>query len=387
MPVPHTNPPPRLSVCIIARNEEAFLPACLRSVAPLAPQTVVVDTGSEDNTPALARAAGAEVVSFAWRDDFSAARNASIACATGEWILVLDADEELTPEAAQTLPEEMADARVIAYRLPLFEASPPHDGPHYVPRLFRNVPEAHYTGRIHEQVFPSLEPVREKLGLENRLGRTRILHHGYSGGVARNREKAARNLCLLERELAERPADANLLMNYGLELVRNGQPDEGLVAYRQAFGLLASIPPGRVVPELRETLLTQLASRLFAAGRFSEVIDRLSGPLGEGMGLSASLHLILGLALLRQGQAAKAAPHFLASIARRDDPVCAPPLPQLRTGIPFHCLGHCLARCGQDEEALGAFTEAARLSPNSQPIQADLAHHRLHSLAHSHSNS
>jgi glycosyltransferase involved in cell wall biosynthesis len=84
---------------LIAKNEERFLPQCLRSVRALASQIVVVDTGSTDRTVDIAREFGAEVHSFSWCDDFSAARNAALEHATGDWILILDADEELKPEA------------------------------------------------------------------------------------------------------------------------------------------------------------------------------------------------------------------------------------------------------------------------------------------------
>src|SRR5262249_37734632 len=67
---------PSLSVCLITRNEERFLGSCLESVREVAHQIVVVDTGSTDGTREVAVRYGAEVFSFDWCDDFSAARNA-----------------------------------------------------------------------------------------------------------------------------------------------------------------------------------------------------------------------------------------------------------------------------------------------------------------------
>ncbi len=75
------------------RDEAEHLSECLRSVDGMVDEMVIVDTGSEDNTPAIAKSMGASVFFFQWKDDFSAARNESLKYASGDWILVLDADE------------------------------------------------------------------------------------------------------------------------------------------------------------------------------------------------------------------------------------------------------------------------------------------------------
>ena len=92
---------PALSVCLIAKNEERFLPQCLRSVRALASQIVVVDTGSTDRTVDIAREMRGRSAFLPWCDDFSAARNAALEHATGDWIFILDADEELMPGQAE----------------------------------------------------------------------------------------------------------------------------------------------------------------------------------------------------------------------------------------------------------------------------------------------
>src|SRR5262245_11843004 len=87
--------PPRVSLCMIVKDEAAHLPACLATVADLVDEVVVVDTGSADATRQLARAWGARVHDFPWCDDFAAARNESLRHATGEWIFWLDADDRV----------------------------------------------------------------------------------------------------------------------------------------------------------------------------------------------------------------------------------------------------------------------------------------------------
>ena len=86
---------PRVSLCMIVKDAEATLRACLASVDDLVDEMIVVDTGSTDSTRAVATRAGAALFDFAWVDDFSAARNESIRHATGDWIFWLDADEQL----------------------------------------------------------------------------------------------------------------------------------------------------------------------------------------------------------------------------------------------------------------------------------------------------
>ena len=92
-----------LSLSMIVRDEEARLGECLRSVQGFADEMVVVDTGSTDATVAIAEAAGARVEQIPWPGDFAPARNQALEFLNGDWVLVLDADEQLRPEAIPAL--------------------------------------------------------------------------------------------------------------------------------------------------------------------------------------------------------------------------------------------------------------------------------------------
>lgn len=96
------SPQPRLSLCMIVKDEERFLPACLESVCGLVDEIIMVDTGSSDKTKEIAQRfineVGGKLIDFAWINDFSAARNAGLKHATGDWILVLDADEVIAKQ-------------------------------------------------------------------------------------------------------------------------------------------------------------------------------------------------------------------------------------------------------------------------------------------------
>jgi tetratricopeptide (TPR) repeat protein len=373
LPASLTPRAPRLTVCLIAKNEERFLGRCLESIQTVADQIVVVDTGSTDWTKQIAERFGAEVYSFPWNDDFSAARNAALERATGDWVLSLDADEELRREDLHVLRQEMAQPQVMAYRIPIVTVDREDEGCSYVPRLFRNAPGLFFVGRVHEQVFTSIELRRAEWGLENRFGRSTLLHYGYADEVMKERNKSARNLALLERAVEETPNDPNLVMNLGLELMRSGQPAAGLEQYWQAFRLLLLERDAQGVPELRETLLTQLSTHLLAAGRFQEVTEVLqTGPARAG-GLTASMHFTLGLALMQLQQIPQAIQHLRRCLALRDQPALSPVRKEVRQGGPHHCLALCLKMLKQPREAASAFQAALKEAPESRPLRHDFA--------------
>jgi hypothetical protein len=97
----------RLSACVIARNEQRRLPACLASVE-FCDEIVVVDSGSTDRTVEIARAAGARVLERAWKG-FAAQRNMALDAARGEWVLEVDADERITPPLRDEIVALLAD--------------------------------------------------------------------------------------------------------------------------------------------------------------------------------------------------------------------------------------------------------------------------------------
>lgn len=355
----------KLTVCVLTKNEEKFLAQCLASVKGLADQLLVLDTGSTDRTIEIAKARGAEVHSFTWCDDFSAARNAALEHITGDWVLMLDADEELPADQHAKLRADMANAGAISYRLPLVNHGEEAQGRSFVPRLFRNAPGVYYYGRIHEQVFPSLLPLCKQFGLETKLGTAQITHHGYAKEVIKDRNKIERNLNLLQLAIAERPQDANLQMNLGLELVRSGDLNAGIAHYREAFRLMSALSPNEVVPELREVLLTQFTSHLYKLRAHDEVVNALNSPLAKNGGLTASLHFALGLAHYELNQPREAAEQMKQCVAKRNQPALSPINTDILTAAPNHCLALSLAKlndAGGSEKAFQAgLKEGGRL--------------------------
>ncbi len=101
-------PEPRLSVLIVARNEERNLEECLASTRFADEQVVIVDAASEDATLEIARRL-ADVVSIRTFDHFANQRNAALDLASGDWVLSIDADERVTPDLAVEIRQTLAD--------------------------------------------------------------------------------------------------------------------------------------------------------------------------------------------------------------------------------------------------------------------------------------
>lgn len=214
---------PTLSVCMITKDEEQNLPRALRSVCGLASEIIVIDTGSSDRTVDIARLFGCRVGYTDWTWDFAAARNVSLADATGDWILVLDADEEITPQMRERLPEVLAEVRDSAVITSLLNM---HNGQLTqrmdTVRLFRNFRGIRYRGRIHEQVLPSVADVGGRAVWRD----LPLLHFGYTPEEDERKDRRDRNLRLLEMGHAEEP-DEPLYWHYlGGELAARARHEE-----------------------------------------------------------------------------------------------------------------------------------------------------------------
>lgn len=199
---------PTLTLCMIVRDEGPRLAACLASVRGLADEIVVVDTGSRDDTAALARRLGARVVDFPWCDDFSAARNAGLAAATGRWILVLDADESVPPAAHEPLRALVSGPTGRAYNLVQRSTLPGGSATVavHIARLFPRHPAVRFERPIHEQVNTSLE----RAGIQIIDTDIEFDHSGYADPAAMS-GKRERNRAIIAAALAHDPeGDPNL---------------------------------------------------------------------------------------------------------------------------------------------------------------------------------
>jgi GT2 family glycosyltransferase/Flp pilus assembly protein TadD len=225
----------RVSLCLIVKNEEDNLAACLDSAADLVEEIVLVDTGSTDRTKEIAARYGARIIDFPWCDSFSAARNEGLRHATGDWIFWLDADDRLDDANRSKLRELFAglDHQNLAYSmkclcLPDAKNRTATAVDHI--RLFRNHPQVRWQYRVHEQILPA---IRDQGG-DVRFTEIVIHHTGYCDPGVRAK-KLQRDLRLLHLEQAEQPDDPFTLFNLGAILQELGQHAEALPCLRRSL--------------------------------------------------------------------------------------------------------------------------------------------------------
>lgn len=299
---------PKISLCMIVRDEAAHLGPCLESARHAVDEVVVVDTGSADHTMAVAREAGARVFEHPWQEDFSAPRNEACQRARGDFVLLLDADERLAPGAGAELRNIVGSAGfecglVALHNADRLDASVPDvvrgaaraGEPILLPRVFRRTPDLSWEGVVHEM------PRRWLARPERSIVRTsiEIAHYGAIPELRRQLGKNDRNLRLLEKRCARHADDTGARTYLARELVRRGDHEraraEVLTAWR---GALAQ--PGRVALTLIPT--ATLAAFLLLADqqptRALEVLDiarQRCEPHPNLELLTADAHYFLGM--------------------------------------------------------------------------------------------
>ncbi len=230
--------PAGLSLCMIVKNEERFLAACLESVRGVVDEIIVVDTGSTDGTVEIARSFGANVVFREWRNDFSWARNESLALATRRWTLVLDADEEVTPDSLALL-RALRDtpAGVTGVYVQIQNDVDDASGAastmtHVLPRLFPTTPRIRYRNVIHESAV-----LDDEAYLLSVVSPIVVRHKGYTAAIVGERGKHERNRPLLERAIREAADDAFSWFNFGTSAVASGDFDTAIEALERMFAM------------------------------------------------------------------------------------------------------------------------------------------------------
>lgn len=231
--------PPLLSLCMIVRNEQARLPAAIQSVSTIVDEIIIVDTGSTDQTIQLAENYASLVMQVNWNDDFSEVRNLSLEEATGEWILIMDADETLHPEDLSKVRKLIHTGEQEGYFITMINRIGQSIGfqeEHFPAiRLFRNHPSYRFSGAIHEQIcsIPT-----DKITLSG----IRILHHGNEDDRSKRANRSVRNIRILKNEVEQNPDDAFSRYNLGVEYTVAGRYQQSIDQFEQAKVLLSGKP-------------------------------------------------------------------------------------------------------------------------------------------------
>ena len=239
-----------ISVAMIVRDESEHLAECLASIAGLADEICIVDTGSRDNTVEIARQLKAKMSFFIWCDDFAAARNESLRLCTGDWVFILDADERLDKEDFAGIRMLLDGPRNAAYRFTTrnytnttsvsdFHRDPDdtHAGgfagwyPSTKVRLFPNHANARFIGKVHELVNHSLEAQ----GVQILTSNIPVYHYPFRRTPARILEKQKQYLELGRAKIDACPDDPKAYAELGNQLAETGDYASAAAAFRESL--------------------------------------------------------------------------------------------------------------------------------------------------------
>ncbi|MCL2252814.1 MAG: glycosyltransferase family 2 protein [Lachnospiraceae bacterium] len=256
---------PPISVCVIAKNEEANIARCLESLKPYGFEVILVDTGSSDRTKEIALEYGAKVYDFAWVSDFSAARNFAVSKAANNWVLAIDCDEYIThinlPEIYSLMKQYPRCVGVLE-----IENEMQGSGNSYTARLVRffSRKHFHFTGAIHEQVMP--------LGKEEDIYSfdvpIKLYHTGYVGSEEQIAAKNKRNFDMLLAAVEKEPNDAYNYYQIAQSYVLGDNCEKACEWYSKALSF-------DIDPDLDyvKTMIVSYGQSLLTLGRKEEALN------------------------------------------------------------------------------------------------------------------
>ncbi|UQZ84756.1 SPBc2 prophage-derived glycosyltransferase SunS [Paenibacillus konkukensis] len=300
---------PLLGVHLIVKNEEALLARCLESIRAAADEIIVVDTGSDDRTSQIAQSYGAKVVYSEWQDDFAQARNTGLSHAASEWVLIIDADEEVM-EGIEKLPAflrqtgaERCSVRIVSPVGDRHEERVEHESV----RLFRTGQGYRFSGRIHEQLIRGEDYAEreQEAGEESSLGGRSIPlsplllnHTGYLPAELEGKRKPERNLRIIRKCLSESPGDPFHTYNLAVTYCQLGDWPQAAEAFGCALDAAPDAP-------YRPTLIRDYAKVLLALGQPAQAGELLQREV-KRYPHYPDLHMLLGQCLEEQGLLADA---------------------------------------------------------------------------------
>jgi len=241
-----------ISLCMIVKDEQKNLPRCLKSLLPVVDEIVIADTGSTDRTKELASIFGARVISIPWDGDYSTARNAALSEAVGDWILVMDADEVISPVdygVIRTLIDSSPENRVAytitsrnytnrvdleKWRANRGEYPREEVGRGWMPsdktRLFPNHPGIRFENPIHEMVESSLD----RLGIPSILAPCVVHHYGYLDDE-RQQRKLTQYYELGKRKMIETGESPAAIVELAIQAAAVKKYDEAMTLWQRAL--------------------------------------------------------------------------------------------------------------------------------------------------------
>lgn len=237
----------KVSLVMIVKNEEKFLKRCLDSAKNSVDEIIVVDTGSTDRTKEIATSCGANVYDFHWIYDFSAARNYGLSKATGDWILVLDADEYLEKTSKDEIQTHINKGTYVGRISIKSKFEDNGETQESIANISRIFPKGIlFEGRIHEQLKTDLPRINTAI---------KVLHDGYF-----QTDKTERNISLLEKELELNPNDPYYLFQAGKEYRKRKDYHKAIELFSLSYKLLnkkESFAPNVILEYLNSLINTK----------------------------------------------------------------------------------------------------------------------------------
>lgn len=346
--------PPRLSLTMIVKNEEKNLATCLASVQNLVDEIIIMDTGSTDKTKEIAASFTNNIHDFTWVDDFAAARNAALRHATGDWVLILDADEVIAPEDHAVVQRAINNWDMAGYQILTrnytfetsmsgWQASLPADSyaksyPGWFPslkvRLFQRQEGILFEGRIHEMV--DLSMVRNKA---NVAALPVIVHH-YSERA--NVDKRQYYLELSKKKVAENPGHVKAYFELGVLYKEAKQYVEAEKAFEESIRLDAA----HSAPRLNLAIVQQ------KQGQYDTAIHNYGLVLEKGP--NADAYFGVGFCYFQKNELDQAALYFQQAITQN---------PQLVDA--YINLGAIYERRNQFQEGVRILLKAIAITPRN----------------------
>lgn len=351
----------KISLCMIVKNEEQNLRRCLDSVIGVVDEIIIVDTGSSDRTKQIAELAGAKVICYQWQDDFSAARNVSLEAATGEWILFLDADEELEAESREALRRVSEEGDNEGYFIKIInfigDEGCIETCPDIVFRLFHNRPEYRFKGAIHEQIGDVIIKKNNGQAKFQLAEDVIIRHYGYLNQQIAQKDKKNRNLTIIKKELANDPENNTLRYHYGVELFRINHLIEAAAELTKVADRI----------DCRATYYPKLLRYIVLSYYGAEHYDKALEAALRGLELFpdyADLYYYGGLIQLEQENYAGAYEFFQRTLSLPEQPANYASFSGSRGFRSYYQVGRLAEAFGNEEEALRHYILSLQDNPN-----------------------
>lgn len=317
----------KLSCCMIVKNEAERLPKCLDTVQNLIDEIIILDTGSTDNTIEIAQKKGAKVYTAVWENDFAKARNQALEYVTGDWVLVLDADEHFVSTKAEKVKQLILQKDALVINLVRQEVGAVQSPYSLVSRLFRNHPKIKFSRPYHALIDDS---VIQLISTQNHwkvitLPEVAILHDGYDVNRINQQNKWQTAQATMEQYYHQYPDDPYVASKLGGLYLEKNQISQGIEVLEQGLSRLNSqLQAGESIP--------QTASILY------------------------EIHYHLGIGYRKQQNLTQALYHYQTATQINL-------LPVLKLGA-YNNLGNLLKETGQLIEAKTTYQQVIQIDPN-----------------------